>query len=324
MATTIKDIAKYAGVGVGTVSRVINKEKGVGQKTREKVLDAMKTLNYQPNNMAMQLRRNATRIIALLVPIVNHPFFAKLAYYIEDEADKFGYSVILVSSQQRVEREAEIIKKIKHREVDGAVFVTHYMHDEKELDNCPIISIDRAFGENTPYVTSDNYDSTTKAIEYMIKRGAKRIAFLGSKPEVKSEVTERERAYRDVMEKHDMPVRIVNEVMKHGEEAMVVSGFLEKYSDVDGVFVSGYTLSQFLYEDATELGKKIPEDLQIISYDGIFKPWGIANITCIEQPIEEMARQAVSLLIKKIRKEETCIRTVLKTKFVLGTTTKNA
>ena len=131
MATTIKDIAKYAGVGVGTVSRVINNEKGVGQKTREKVLDAMKTLNYQPNNMAMQLRRNATRIIALLVPIVNHPFFAKLAYYIEDEADKFGYSVILVSSQQRVEREAEIIKKIKHREVDGAVFVTHYMHDEK-------------------------------------------------------------------------------------------------------------------------------------------------------------------------------------------------
>ena len=69
-------------------------------------------------------------------------------------------------------------------------------------------------------------------------------------------------------------------------------------------------------------GSASSKDLQIISYDGIFKPWGVTSLTCIEQPIEEMARQAVSLLIKKIRKEETCTRMVLKTKFVLGTTTK--
>ena len=135
MATTIKDVAKLAGVGIGTVSRVINNEKGVGEKTRKKVLEAMTELNYSPNNMASQLRKNETRIIALLVPVVSHPFFAKLAYYVEDEADKFGYSVILVSSQQRVKKETEIIKRIKHREVDGAVFVTHYMHEEEELKN---------------------------------------------------------------------------------------------------------------------------------------------------------------------------------------------
>ena len=109
MATTIKDVAKHAGVGIGTVSRVINNEKAVGDQTRKKVMAAMKDLNYSPNNMASQLRRNETRIIALLVPVVSHPFFAKLAYYVEDEADKFGYSVILVSSQQRVEKETEII-----------------------------------------------------------------------------------------------------------------------------------------------------------------------------------------------------------------------
>ena len=164
MATTIKDVAKHAGVGVGTVSRVINNEKAVGAKTRMKVLEAMKALNYLPNNMASQLRRNETRIIALLVPVVNHPFFAKLAYYVEDEADRFGYSVILVSSQQRVEKEAEIITRIKHKKVDGAVFVTHYIHNEEDLKDCPIISIDRVLGENIPYVTSDNYDATQKAM----------------------------------------------------------------------------------------------------------------------------------------------------------------
>ena len=322
METTIKDVAKYAGVGVGTVSRVINNEKAVGEKTRKKVLDAMKTLNYSRNNMAFRLRKNETRIIALLVPVVNHPFFAKLAYYVEDEASNFGYSVILVSSQQKVDKETEIITKITHREVDGAVFVTHYMHEEEELQKCPIVSIDRTFGENIPYVTSDNYDATKKAIKYMIERGAERVGFIGSKPLVASEVMERERAYRDVMLEYGMPLRLVNENIQHGEEPTVVADFMEKYADVDGVFVSGYTLSQYLYEAAVDLGKRIPDDLQIISYDGIFKQWGISNITSVEQPIEEMARQVVRLLIKKIHNEETCQRTVLKTKFVLGTTTK--
>ena len=322
MATTIKDVAKHAGVGIGTVSRVINNEGAVGAKTRQKVLDAMNDLNYSPNNMASQLRRNETRIIALLVPIVNHPFFAKLAYYVEDEADRFGYSTILVSSQQRVEKEVEIISRIKQKKVDGAVFVTHYIHEEEDLKDCPIISIDRVLSKDTPYVTSDNYEATKKAIKYMIERGAKRIGFIGSKPLVDSEVMERERAYRDVMAEYDMPIRIVNEVMQHGEEPVVVADFIEKYADVDGVFVSGYTLSQFFYDAAIELGKKIPEDLQIVSYDGIFKQWSTSNMTSVEQPVEEMARQVVRLLIKKIHCEETCTRTVLKTNFVLGTTTK--
>ncbi len=319
---TIKDVARYAGVGVGTVSRVINNEGSVGEKTRKKVLEAMEALNYSRNNMAFRLRKNETRIIALLVPVVNHPFFAKLAYYVEDEASKFGYSVILVSSQQKVDKETEIITKIKHREVDGAVFVTHYMHKEEELYDCPIVSIDRTFGEKIPYVTSDNYDATRNAINYMIEHGAKRVGFIGSKPLVDSEVLERERAYLDVMAEHGMPPRLVNEIIQHGEETVVVADFMEKYADVDGVFVSGYSLSQVFYEEAISLGKKIPDDLQIVSYDGIFKQWGISNITSVEQPVEEMARQVVRLLIKKIHNEETCTRTVLKTKFVLGTTTK--
>ena len=294
MATTIKDVAKYAGVGIGTVSRVINNEKGVGEQTRNKVTEAMQALNYSPNNMASQLRKNETRIIALLVPVVNHPFFAKLAYYIEDEADKFGYSIILVSSQQRVDKEIEIIRRIKQKKVDGAVFVTHYVHDEEDFKDCPIISIDRLLGKSTPYVTSDNYEATKKAIKYMIERGARRVGFIGSKPLVDSEVMERERAYRDVMAEYNMPLRIVNKVMQHGEETLVVADFMEKYADVDGVFVSGYTLSQVFYDAALELGKKIPDDLQIVSYDGMFKLW--SNLTtCL--PISSMGCSTLVILL---------------------------
>lgn len=322
MAATIKDVAKRAGVGLGTVSRVINNQKSVGEKTRNKVLGAMKDLNYSPNNMASRLRKNKTKIIALLVPIINHPFFAKLAYYIEDEADKYGYTVLLVSSQHRVEKEKEIISRIKRREVDGAVFVTHFMHDEEEFKGCPIVSIDRTFGNDVPYVTSDNYESTKKAVEYMIERGAKKIGYLGSKPIVESEVMYRERAYVDVMNENDMPIRSVNEVILHGEENELVDGFIEKYSDVDGVFVSGYSLSQVFYNTIIKNGKKVPDDVQIISYDGDFSQWSVNTITSVEQPIEDMARSIVELLIKKISGEETPLRTVLPTRFIKGFTTK--
>ncbi len=322
MAPTIKDVAKRAGVGMGTVSRVINNQKAVGDKTRSKVLGAMKELNYSPNNMASQLRKNKTKIIALLVPIINHPFFAKLAYYIEDEADKYGYTVLLVSSQHRVEKEKEIISRIKRREVDGAVFVTHFMHDEEGFKGCPIVSIDRTFGENVPYVTSNNYEATKNAIEYLIARGAKKIGYLGSKPLVDSEVMFREKAYIDAMNENNMPIRSVNDVILHGDELALVNSFIEKYNDVDAVFVSGYSLSQTLYNTIVKMGKKTPDDLQIISYDGEFTQWSVNPITSVEQPIEDMARSIVELLIKKIRGEDTPLRTVLATSFIEGSTTK--
>ena len=90
----------------------------------------------------------------------------------------------------------------------------------------------------------------------------------------------------------------------------------------DGIIIGGGPAGMFAAITAAEQGKKIPEDLQIVAYDGIFSQWGLSNITSVEQPVEEMARQVVRLLIKKIHNEETCTRTVLKTKFVLGTTTK--
>lgn len=322
MATTIKDVAEYSGVGIGTVSRVINGEKSVKPATREKVKRAMEILQFTPNDMASRLRRNETRCIALLVPVINHPFFAKFAYYVEDEADNFGYSTILVSSQQRVQKETDIIGRIHRREVDGAIFVTHFAHSEEELKDCPIVSIDRHFGDDMPYVTSDNYAATCNAIEFLLEKGCKNIGYLGSKPVVFSEVMERAQAYSDTMQKHGMPVKAVNEIIMHGEEQKLVCEFLEKYPDLDGVFASGYSLAQSLYGELLGRGKRIPEDIQLVSYDGAFSQWNSKALTCVEQPVEEMAREVVRILIKKIRGESVAVRTELKTQFIVGATTK--
>ncbi len=323
MSTTIKDVAERAGVGVGTVSRVLNGGKSVNAETKKRVLGVIEELKFIPNQMASKLRKDKSGIIALLVPIVDHPFFSRLAYFVEDEADKFGYSVLLVSSQKRIEKELNILQRIRRREVDGAIFVTHFEHTEEELKDCPLVSIDRPLSLDIPYVTSDNYDATKNAVEYLVQKGCKRIGYVGSKPLVESEVMKREEAYLDVMKKYGMEARITNDVIFHGDESKVVEDFLQAYPDVDGVFASGYTMAQILSEMAIAKGKKIPEELQIVAYDGSFKQWSDNRyLTYVEQPIEAMAREVVGLLLDKIEGKEVPVRTMLKTSFQIGITTK--
>ncbi len=322
MAATISDIAKCAGVGIGTVSRVLNGGKSVKADKRQAIMRAIEELNYTPNSMAKRLRKQKNGVIALMVPIVNHPFFAQFTDCIEQEDYKFGYSILLVASQQHAEKENEILDRIERREVDGAIFVTHHNHTPERLKSYPLVSVDRHLAEGVAYVTSNNYESTKNAVEYLIERGCKNIGYVGTKPLVDSEVLLREKAYRDVMNAHNLPLSAFNEVAVHGDEITLVNEFFKQFPDLDGVFASGYSAAQCVCEVALQSGRKIPDDLQMVAYDGNFKQWGGRNITCVQQPIEKMAQSAVRLLIDRINGKTVPIRTVHETKLILGDTTK--
>lgn len=322
MAVTIKDVARYANVGVGTVSRVLNGG-SVNNNTKETVMRAIKELQFTPNSTAHRLRKNRTGVIAVLVPIINHPFFSEFLEAVEEEADKFGWSVLIVSSQQNIDKEKSIIEKIHRKEIDGAIFVTHYKHNEADLVGCPFVSIDRPLSESIPYVTSNNYEATKNAIEYLISKGCKKIGYVGSKPIVYSEVMQREKAYADTMEKHGLRQRIVNDVIIHGDERKVAEKFFADYPDVDGIFASGYTMAQMTYNVAKGKGYSVPDGLQIVAYDGSFKKWSSSYpLTAVEQPISEMAKTIVKLLSDVIDGKEVPVRTVLDAKFVKGSTTE--
>ena len=324
MPPTIKDVAKLANVGIGTVSRVINNDGHVSKEAKESVLKAIKDLNYIPNVMGQRLRTNKSNVIALMVPVIVHPFFNELASYVEQEADKFGYSMLLVSSQQRISKEDEIINKLSRNEVDGAIFVTHYEHKWEKLNKLSIISIDRHLSNDIPFVTSNNYDASKEAIKYLIDKGAKKIAYLGSKPKVESEVLQRLKAYQDIIKENNLEEYVLNEKIDHGEEIKLVNEFITNYQDVDAVFVSGYSLADALYSELLKRNIDVPNKIQIICYDGDFSNSLVSNqMTCIQQPIKEMAVAAVDLLMKKINKEENIeLKNILKSKLVLGKTTK--
>ena len=319
---TIKDVAKRSGVGVGTVSRVLNNNPQISEKTKNKVLKAIEELNYVPNVIGKKLSQNRTNVIAVVVPVLNHPFFASLVAALEREADKHNYSLLVATSQHRIEKERDLLNKIKQNEADGAIFVTHYEHDEKEFKNLAIATIDRHLGDNIPVVTSNNYEATKEGINYLINHGSKRVAYLGSKPTSASEVALREKAYIDVMKEKNMEPLIVNDVINHGEEDVLINKLLEQYPKFDSVFVSNCTLAHILLNKLKNQNIKIPEEVQIVSYDGEFDNNIFFKTTTLQQPIEEMAKKCMELLIKLINNETDVDKlSVFDCQFIKGATT---
>ena len=321
--STIKDVAIRSGVGIGTVSRVLNNSPQISEKTRKRVLEAIKELNYVPNVAGKRLSQNRSYVIAVIVPIINHPFFSNLIAELEIAADAKGYSLLVASSQHRIEKEHEILKRLAQNEADGALFVTHYEHQPSELENLAIVTIDRHLGDDIPVVTTDNYEGTKKGVEYLIEKGCKRIAFVGSKPNQASEVSLREKAYVDVMNEHQIEPIIINEVIEHGQEEVLVEKLFKKYPDLDGVFVSGCILASILYKEVKKREIKVPEELQIVSYDGDFSIGHHTNITTLEQPLDAIAEKCVDLIIKRINKEKNIeLFNKIDCRFIKGETTK--
>ena len=303
-APTIKDVAEHSGVGIGTVSRVLNNSPQISEKTKQKVMKSIKELNYVPNVAGKRLSQSRSYVIAVIVPVINHPYFANLIAQIELAADKKGYSLLVASSQHRIEKEHEILKRLAQNEADGAIFVTHYEHDEDEFKNLAIVTIDRHLGNNIPIVTTNNYDATKQGIEYLIEKGCKRIAYLGTKPSLASEVALRLAAYNDVTKAHHMEPIVINKSVKHGEEETIINELFDNYKDFDGIFVSGCILADALYKKVRNLGINVPKDLQIISYDGEFGLNHQKHLTTLEQPLNVMAERCVDLLIKLIDEDK--------------------
>lgn len=319
---TIKEVAKRSGVGIGTVSRVMNNSPQISEKTREKVMKAIKELNYVPNVAGKRLSQKRSNVIAVIVPVINHPYFAKLIEELELEADLHGYSLLVASSQHRIEKEKEILKRIAQGEADGALFVTHYEHNPEEFKNLAIVSIDRHLGGDIPIVTTNNYEGTAAGVRFLIAHGSKNIAFIGTRPSEASEVSLREKAYRDVMEDNHLEPFVINKNVSHGEEKKIVDELFSSGKHFDGVFVSGCILATVLYDEIKDRDIRMPTELQIISYDGQFSIDNHTFITCLEQPLDLMAKKCVELLIEIIEGKKVERINRFDCRFVVGETTK--
>ncbi|MBE0342024.1 LacI family transcriptional regulator [Paenibacillus sp. 28ISP30-2] len=298
---SIRDVAKIAGVAVGTVSRVINNSGSVKPDTRRKVEKAIQELNYFPNEVARNFKMRKSKMVTLLLPSIWNPFFSELAYYIEDELDREGFKLMLCNSGGKPEKELYYLDMLRQNKVAGIVGITYNDIENSVSNDIPILSIDRHFNKKITCVTSDNYEGGRLALGELVKAGAQKPAFMGSVTSVFSETMNRRKGFIEEAKKlgvdyvvYEKPDPIVDDEAYFGE-------FLSKHQDVDGIFAITDMFAAKYIERAGRQGIRIPEDVKVIGYDGIqdhryFHP----ILSTIRQPVEEMARLTIRLLYQKI------------------------
>ncbi len=317
---SIIDVAKRSGVSKTTVSRVLNNNGYVSEEVRKRVLKAIEEIGYKPNQMARSLKYSRSNVVALFVPTISHPMFSKIADAIEEDLYQKGIRLIIVQSQGNKEKELKLLDMIGQNQVDGIIFITHHVHEYVD-QSLPLVTFDRHLGKNIPCITSNNYDATVEALEYLISCKAKKIGFIGGKPRVKSEVSKRLDAYLDVMKKIGQEPVYIYEDFEHGEETKYALKFLELYPDVDAIFASGDIMANSLYQLAVFKGIKVPEDLKIIAYDGMIDDLVYHPVfTKCQQNIVEIAHAIVEQLMHKINGEPCEKLVVIPSTFVKGET----
>lgn len=200
---TIKDVAREAGLTVGTVSRVLNNRGYISDATREKVYQVMKELNYQPNEVARSLSKSKTNTIGVIVPHIVHPYFAKLISNLEKAASDRSYKILLCNSRKERERELEYLEMLKSNRVAGLVLCSATVKTESLADlDIPVITIERNVGMGTASVECDNYQGGVLAARHLISCGCKYVINLSGVEQTEMPADSREEGFLDMCSQH--------------------------------------------------------------------------------------------------------------------------
>ncbi|MDE7170462.1 MAG: LacI family DNA-binding transcriptional regulator [Oscillospiraceae bacterium] len=298
----MKDVAQEAGVALGTVSKVFN-GRPVGESYRVKVEAAARRLGYQVNEYARGLRAGKTYTVALILPGLDHPFFAALAQNICSALAQRDHRMLMYVTASRPDIEQSCINMVRQNKVDGIIGLTY---NPVELDeDLPFISIDRCISSNVPCVASDNFGGGRMAAEKLIGLGCRRLAFLRIGSSSPSETDRRGDGFEMVCRMRNIPCDSLR--LSDGDDLEQFRSFFHSHMtngklDIDGIFCSTDLLAWQIQNMLKELGIRVPEDVQIIGFDGI-RRFGGQELYCstIVQPLQKMAETAVDLLLTKDR-----------------------
>ena len=298
---TMKDVAQRAGVGVGTVSRVINRVPGVKESTLIKVNQAIKELNYIPDEYARGLKTKSSRAIALILPSVWHPFFSEFAYYVEKRLGKENYKLLLCNSNDNPTEEAKYIKMLKQNKIDAIIAITYSDIEQYIYSNIPFVSLDRYFDKKVSYVTSDNYEGGKLAARKLLEHGARSLAYVGSHSKYPNGTMLRRAGFRDYLENIGIDYKEIFLQEPVNDFTPYILEMLKVHPKIDGIFCHTDSLLLKLRKILNQYGYRVPEDIQLIGFDGMNLssdlPLGISTIA---QPVEQLVNGAVDLVLRKI------------------------
>lgn len=311
---SIKDIAAKAGVSTATVSFVLNgkaEEMRISDTLAKKITKLAKQLGYQPNQLARGLRTGKTHTLGLIVENISNHFFGNLAKVIEDEAKKFNYKVLYCSTENNTLKAKELIQMLQDRQVDGYI-ITPTEGLEGDIEKLiaakkPVVLVDRYFADlATNYVLVDNYQGVFDTITRLVGQGLQHIGVVTVDLSMIN-MEQRMNGYKDALKAAKIPyrkelVKVIPFEASREKGLEAVAEFLGGPTPKDAVFFLTNYLGILGLETLKKLKLKVPEQMSFISFDDhdIFR-LHTPSITALAQPVEEIGRTAMQILLEEIK-----------------------
>ena len=332
----IRDIARIAGVGVSTVSRVINNHPDVKEQTRERVLEVIRENKYIPNNSARNLKKNSSNNIGVLIKGVFNPFFSEMLDLISKRISKAGYSMILEHHDYLSDDEMNnLISMIKEKRLQGVICLGGNFTEVKNNDfndiNVPVVltSVNHKYGKefsNFSSVSIDNEKSAYSATKYLIDCGHKDIVLmLGDENDIGIS-HRREAGYLKALSENNIPFnkeyRILGNYDYRGAYNETIK-FLSKHKKVTAIFAISDIMAVGCAKAIKDSGLIVGKDISIIGFDGMdISEFYNPTITTVIQPKVEIAKISVDLLLDLMANKTDNKHIILNTELVERESTK--
>ena len=302
--STIKDVAELSGLSVATVSRHINNSGYVSDSSREKISLAIKTLQYTPNEVARSLFKKTSKLIGLLVPQIDNPYFNSVIKGVETVCNKKGFHLI-VSNVESPQDEKKYMESFMTNNIAGIISSTGFSSNHYESIRCPIIGVDRAKNDFEYAVFYDEKNGGKLSAQAIVDGGCKNV-LVGSGPKDIEVSRDRLKGVLSVLEENKIKYDVYYSEDYDYKSASKFVKYLESSSSkYDSIIACNdlHALCSSLY--LNKLGVSIPEDVQIIGYDDtIFSKLSNPNISTINHDGDLLGEKAAEMLIKLIEKKE--------------------
>lgn len=318
--STIKDVAKLAGVSVSTVSRALSGRTFVEEETKKKVLEAVKELNYKPNVIAKGLREGRFCIIALLVPDINSLFYPALMKSVEKSVYQKGYSLILCNTNNNAEMEKQAIEMLGSRGVAGIICMSvdddiRNLHEFQTRENIPVVLINRNSEGRLGTVSIDDEHGGYLMTKTLLENGHTKIAGMFGSFE-KQRFRNRYNGCKRAMEEYgisDYKKYFIYDVDTIDEACQRSIDILQRKDRPTAFFATIDMMTIGIYSAISQCGLKIPEDISVVGFDDIFvTKHMIPPLTTYHAPIEELSQKAVDMLINLMEDKECATEIVIK------------
>ena len=310
MTVTIKDIAREAGCSYATVSRALNNKKDVSERTRIHIQKLANEMGYRPNGIARSLVMKRSNVIGLIVPDVSNPFFADLARSVSMAANRAGYSTVIINTGWDAANEQNQLRVLAGQRVAGIIIkpTGYYASGTYQNIDVPIVAFWHPSDDAATYIEVDHKRGTQIAVQSLINRGFRKIAFIGgtdTSPANQLRLLSFQKTLQanGIMLHHHL-VSFGGFNAESGYER--TKALMTGANPPDGIFCGNDYIALGALEYLKENNYKLPEEIGLIGYDDVFfSQLPLISLSSVRQPRDIMGQCAVDAILEQIETEET-------------------